>query len=349
MIPELLKSKSTVIAFDFVHQGRSLDEFVRENHLSLHTLTRPILPPLLGERVFWAGRPPLLRETPAEDQADTIEELLTKLGVAGPVHVVGLSYGGGVALQFAANYPERISSVSLLAPYVKPLAAQDELIRLLISHYHRMFPMAVINEDELYDYFLRILVISSYHFSEPTILKWGAWQPFAASELIRGIRKLDAEGLAERLPKESLHLVIAGMDPYIPETTLMEFWNSVPKSARGSLLKIVGVEHKINESVGPFIAGWTNAIVLGNPMIRYGREFIGHPVKGEAKSREGGALVNLPATPICENLLRPGHPNSPNLPVDRIVRYPGEDFMDRFIPSELRNRYRRVADMFLGL
>lgn len=58
-------------------------------------------------------------ERPAEgytldDNVDDLEALLERLGVTGPVHLVGNSYGGTIAFGFAARRPERAASVSLI-------------------------------------------------------------------------------------------------------------------------------------------------------------------------------------------------------------------------------------------
>ncbi|MER5429963.1 alpha/beta hydrolase [Streptomyces sp. NPDC002588] len=45
---------------------------------------------------------------------DDLEALLGLLGVRGPVHLVGNSYGGTVAFGYAARHPGRVASLSLL-------------------------------------------------------------------------------------------------------------------------------------------------------------------------------------------------------------------------------------------
>ncbi|RZU14458.1 alpha/beta fold hydrolase [Streptomyces sp. BK239] len=58
-------------------------------------------------------------ERPAEGytldhNVDDLEALLDRLGVTGPVHLVGNSYGGTVAFGYAARRPERAASVTLV-------------------------------------------------------------------------------------------------------------------------------------------------------------------------------------------------------------------------------------------
>ncbi|MFF5189130.1 alpha/beta fold hydrolase [Streptomyces sp. NPDC000345] len=45
---------------------------------------------------------------------DDLEALLDRLGVTGPVHLVGNSYGGTIAFGYAARHPERAAGVSLI-------------------------------------------------------------------------------------------------------------------------------------------------------------------------------------------------------------------------------------------
>jgi pimeloyl-ACP methyl ester carboxylesterase len=48
------------------------------------------------------------------DSVADLAGLLAALGVDGPVHLVGNSYGGTVALGFAVEYPERVASMVLI-------------------------------------------------------------------------------------------------------------------------------------------------------------------------------------------------------------------------------------------
>jgi pimeloyl-ACP methyl ester carboxylesterase len=47
--------------------------------------------------------------------------LLDKLGVEGKVDIIGTSFGGAVGAVFAASYPERVRSLSLVSPVVTPV------------------------------------------------------------------------------------------------------------------------------------------------------------------------------------------------------------------------------------
>ncbi|WP_340374529.1 alpha/beta hydrolase [Streptomyces sp. SS7] len=49
-----------------------------------------------------------------DDNIDDLAALLDRLGVSGPVHLVGNSYGGTVAFGYAARHPERAACVALI-------------------------------------------------------------------------------------------------------------------------------------------------------------------------------------------------------------------------------------------
>lgn len=64
------------------------------------------------------GRSALPRAGSQYSQLDDLLALLDRLGVAGPVHLVGQGMGGRYALEFALLHPERVKSLALLDPVV---------------------------------------------------------------------------------------------------------------------------------------------------------------------------------------------------------------------------------------
>jgi pimeloyl-ACP methyl ester carboxylesterase len=52
------------------------------------------------------------------DMLADLDELLVALGVTAPVQLVGNSFGGLLALQFAATFPERTSALALVDPHL---------------------------------------------------------------------------------------------------------------------------------------------------------------------------------------------------------------------------------------
>ena len=58
-----------------------------------------------------------------DTHADDLAALMDALGISGPCHLVGTSYGGFVSMRFAARYPERTASLLVMttAARIRPL------------------------------------------------------------------------------------------------------------------------------------------------------------------------------------------------------------------------------------
>ena len=61
-----------------------------------------------------------------------LTELLDRLDANGPIHLVGLSMGGAIVVHFTDRHPERVQSLSLLAPAGFPL---PEPLRFRVLHW----------------------------------------------------------------------------------------------------------------------------------------------------------------------------------------------------------------------
>ena len=67
------------------------------------------------------------------DSIDDLAALLDMLGIDGPVHIVGNSYGGTVGLAFALAYPERVASLVLIEAHFAVEGWGEEMARTLWS------------------------------------------------------------------------------------------------------------------------------------------------------------------------------------------------------------------------
>ena len=86
-------------------QWRSLTETLQNSH-------RVLAPDLYGygETDPWPGQGPFS----LSDEAALVNAILARS--SGPIHLVGPSYGGAVALRFAVQQPERLRSLTLIEP-----------------------------------------------------------------------------------------------------------------------------------------------------------------------------------------------------------------------------------------
>ncbi len=182
------------------------------------------------------------------NQVLELDNLLTTLNIAKPYHIAGLSYGGGIAAAYSYKYPQKIKNAILMAPYTAPLAGQDQWIKTQISVTRAMFPANPYSNEELYDYFLRQICYSTYPSLEPIVLE-NPLKLEATFRLTQGIRKFNALDEVNRFPNNSVHLIIAKKDQYIPQAVLDGFWDALPLKARASRIYIEGSEHKIPEAV----------------------------------------------------------------------------------------------------
>lgn len=202
--------------------------------------------------------------------------------------LAGLSYGGAVALQFSVTHPEKVRNLILLAPYVKPLKQQDDMIKNKVQVHRWTFPFDKRSDDELYDYYLKQVIFQTYPIYEP-VIKEHPWRLEAVFRMVQGVRKFVASDVAVKIPNGRLHMVIAGKDQYVPRADHDEFLNKLSKDQKVSVLTVTGSEHKLPEAVPQFMAAWVQEIVKSNPTISEGREFTADPKTGLVK-HQGGQL-----------------------------------------------------------
>lgn len=228
---------------------------------------------------------------PIEDQVEDLAALLDQLKIRGSVHLAGLSYGGGLSIAFSRAYPSRVQSLILMAPYTEPMPSQDNWIRSQIAATRLANPFNPATDDELYDYFLRVNVYSTYPTAEPSISE-NPYKLEAVFRMVQGVRKMNVNEFVGDLPDESVHLMIAENDQYIPRSVLDKFWKALPKNKRLSNVIMDWTEHKIPEASPRFTAGWINLILDGDERIARGRVFKGHVLSGVAES--GSLKITLP-------------------------------------------------------
>ncbi len=235
---------------------------------------------------------PILSVIPYQEQVKDLRDLLTKMNLKGPYNLVGLSYGGGIAAEFTAEYPNLVKNLIMMAPFTRPLESTDNLIKaqvLWTRQFLPIYPFIFMSDDELYDYYLRQIVYTTYPAAEPIVLE-NPYKLEATFRLVQGIRKARPVDKTNRIPGKAAHLMIARQDQYIEARVLDEYWQAVPNGSRGSRIYINGSEHKMVEAVPNFTAGWVYEIVMDNKKLFEGRDFEGYPSQSKAVGSDGETI-----------------------------------------------------------
>ena len=121
-----------------------------------------------------------------------LDETITGLGLEGKINLMGLSYGGWIASQYALHHRARLKKLILIAPAgtVSPLSMQwiQHALLSLIPHryfirsflYWNLPDMAVKDRDELDKYvdesFLAMRCFKPRSLANPTVLKADEWK-----------------------------------------------------------------------------------------------------------------------------------------------------------------------------
>lgn len=243
---------------------------------------------------------PIRENIAIEQQVEDLKALRDKLNVRGKSALVGLSYGGALAIAYPAKYPRDFDLSVAFAPFIERLTDQDVMINGWIAQHRLLYPWDPRTNIELYDYYLRILIYTTYPAAEPVLLE----NPFkleATFRMVQGAKDFKALGQVARLPKNKLHLVGALDDDFVKPDRLQMFWDAV-KDKAASYLKLKYTKHKIPSQRPEAAAGWVHQILQGNPAIAHGAVFEGDPIEGQARS--GDTVIPLEKAGFCESLLR---------------------------------------------
>lgn len=242
-------------------------------------------------RTLLDGKLPVDYKISWKTQVTELAQLLTVLKIR-KANILGLSYGGGIAIGFANAYPQFIDSIIIMAPFTEPLEGQDSSIRYQMAQFRAMNPWNKIGNDDLYDLFLKQMVYTVYPATGQVVMD-NPYTLEAMFRLVQGIRKMIALEHIDNIPPKSIHLMVALQDQFISPTVFDNFWSKVPNNLKASRLNIWGSEHRIPEAVPAYAAGWVREILNGNELISKGRTFEGNAFLKTAHS--GKIEIRFPA------------------------------------------------------
>lgn len=230
-------------------------------------------------------------EIPFEQQVQDLKDLYTTLNIPGVKVVAGLSYGGAGVLEYLARYPNDFDKGIAMAPFLERLPDQDQWIRNMIKMTRQMQPWNMSTDEELYDFYLRTLVYSTYPMAEPIVLE-NPYKLEGVYRMVKGAKNWRALDIAAKLPPGKLHLLAGQDDPFVRLPWLKTFWQAVPEKSRASFIIYRMSTHKLPQERPDFTAAWIMQILLNNPSLLKGLEFDGDPFSGVAKS--GDITIPLP-------------------------------------------------------
>ncbi len=158
--------------------------------------------------------------------------------------------------------------------YVSPFSSlsQHQLLELSVSvqnmywghpfwsSFSAFFLGNYISDDDLYDYFLKLLVYTAYVSVEPSILE----RPLkveAVFRLAQGMKSFNGFDYVDSYPDSSVHLVVPEKDEYIAPETFSKYWEALPTRVRASRLYVKDGRHKLPQELPGLMARWILRIV----------------------------------------------------------------------------------------
>jgi pimeloyl-ACP methyl ester carboxylesterase len=260
-----------------------------------------VLYDMVGMGKTLLDRAPVTYDIPFDAQIKDLKDLVTKLDIKGPKILSGLSYGGAATLEYIAQYPNDFDKVIAISPFLARLPDQDQWINQAIAATRISFPYNPATDDELYDYFLRQLVYTTYPVLEPIMLE-NPYKTEGVYRMVKGAKNWRAMDDLAKFPAGKIHLMSGTADQFVSLTSQQAFWQALPMQARASMIVVQNAQHKIPEDHPDFTAAWMMQIVNGNADISSGRIFNGDTVKGTATS--GSIVIPLGKEISCDYLLR---------------------------------------------
>lgn len=195
-----------------------------------------------------------------DEQAEILEKVLEK-HMINKVFLVGLSYGGGIALHYTRNYPLRVLGLGLIAPYVTNFKAYKPGITGLyygLSYYNPFYK--VMSRVGLPPYFFGAKVKGRLN----TMTNWTSQRMSALTKLTLGILDLNTDKtLKEIQPLPiGIHLLTACQDTVIPIAAHRHFYKKIPKNTPKSFSLEDGIGHRVLQEHPKQAAMWMHRLLL---------------------------------------------------------------------------------------
>jgi alpha-beta hydrolase superfamily lysophospholipase len=191
-----------------------------------------------------------------DDARALLVHLLRETGLPS-AHVIGVSWGGKLAALLAAQHPDRVASLTLIAPGIFPridLPAGEKLrvALALVNQRHRLFDIPL-QDPRLFT-------------ANPEKIEYVASDPLTLRQVTAGFllasHRLDrrARRLADSPWRGPVHVLLAGLDRIIDNPRTRSWVRGLPSPAR-QITEYPGAEHTLEFEPDPsaFLAdltGW---------------------------------------------------------------------------------------------
>lgn len=196
-----------------------------------------------------------------ETQSQDLALLLDDLGIEGKVILCGFSYGGGIAIDFASRWPDRVAKLALIVPFVIRLDHAFPLQRLFTWQWRTMKSVGLVPSvvstsiERGYEEFLSAYMNQRYEkrLEDPEARR-------VAVQLSHGIMDYNTFAVLSQLPDDSVHLLTSELDTLVPRSLYREFWSRLPERKKGAWTRVPDGEHLLLEQKPELVLDWLRAL-----------------------------------------------------------------------------------------
>jgi pimeloyl-ACP methyl ester carboxylesterase len=199
-----------------------------------------------------AGGASLRSDIEQEDQAKTVIGVLDALGIKNQVGVAGLSYGGAIAAQCEAQYPDRFSKVMVVAPYVRSQGSSNPWSGMLNNPWN---PWGA----SMYRAAVKSTLTSMFNYT-PDVLKAhpGAFHE-GLYRLTMGLEDYDLKDTVRGM--KDLHFLVVPEDGASPPEQNKDAFNGVGTGSFTSAPASEAGNHDLVRANGPLVAKWLSDVM----------------------------------------------------------------------------------------
>lgn len=194
-----------------------------------------------------------------DEQALILETVLEKLGKK-KVFLVGLSYGGGLALHYTGHYTQRVLGLGLIAPYVSDFKSYKPGLTGLYYFLASLNPLTKKLGPYSLPYYFQLARMKG-RLNPAT--NWTPQKMNSLTKLTLGILELDTDKALDETPHLPLgiHLLTACQDTVVPIAAHRHFYNRIPKSMDKSFSLEDGIGHRVLSDHPKRAARWLHRII----------------------------------------------------------------------------------------